>query len=158
VRRALLALAAIAIVVTGVAAATPVPVLTMRDDRRELVAPLDDGEPLEYSYQQSIYLVAVFEEFERSGDHLDLLRVRSPDIRALEYFRWDGEIRQGADGLYVQDAPPSDVTELLIRVTPGRHQTLQTPRWTRDLDATFGDSVVHVRAESRPMIVTLMSR
>ncbi len=157
-RRALLALVGAAIVVTGVAVATPVAVLTMRDDRRELVAPLDDREPLEYSYEQSIYLAPVFEEFERAGDRLDLLRVRSPDIRALEYFRWDGEIRQGADGLYVQDAPPSDVTELVIRITPGRRQTLRTPRWTRDLDATFGDAVVRVRAERRPLIVTLIAR
>jgi len=158
VRRALLALALIAVVATGVAVAPPVPVLTMRDDRRELVALLDDGEPLEYSYEQSIYLVPVFEEFERAGDRLDLLRVRSRDIRALEYFRWDGEIRQGADGLYVQVAPPGDVTELVIRITPGRHQTLRTPRWTRDLDVAFGDSVVQVRAERRPLIATLLAR
>jgi hypothetical protein len=157
-RRALPALATIAIVVTGVAVATPVPVLTMRDDRRELVAPLENGERLEYSYEQSIYVVPVVEEFERAGDRLDLLRVRSPDIRALEYFRWDGEIRRGADGLYVQDAPPSDVAELVIRITPGRHQTLRTPRWTRDLDAIFGESVVHVRAERRPLIATLIAR
>lgn len=138
--------------------ATPVPVLTMATDQGELVAPLDDGEALEYSYEQSIYLVPVFEEFVRAGDRLDLLRVRSPDLRAVEYFRWDGDIRQQEDGLFTQDAPPSDVTELVIRITPGRRQTLRTPRWTRDLDVSFGDSVVRVRAERRPRIVLLVAR
>jgi hypothetical protein len=138
--------------------ATPVPVLTMATDHGELVAPLDDGEALEYSYEQSIYLVPVFEEFVRAGDRLDLLRVRSPDLRAVEYFRWDGAIRQQEDGLFTQDAPPSDVTRLVIRITPGRRQTLRTPRWTRDLDAAFGDSVVSVRAERRPRIVLLLAR
>jgi hypothetical protein len=138
--------------------ATPVPVLTMATDQGELVASLDDGEALEYSYEQSIYLVPVFEEFVRAGDRLDLLRVRSPDLRAVEYFRWDGAIRQQEDGLFTQDAPPSDVTELVIRITPGRRQTLRTPRWTRDLDVSFGDSVVRVRAERRPRIVLLLAR
>ncbi len=138
--------------------ATPVPVLTMATGRGELVASLDDGEAVEYSYEQSIYLVPVFEEFVRVSDRLDLLRVRSPDLRAVEYFRWDGEIRQREDGLFTQDAPPSDVTELVIRITPGRRQTLRTPRWTRDLDLAFGDSVVRVRAESRPRIALLLAR
>lgn len=157
-RRALLALVSVLVLVTGVAMATPVSVLTLSDDRREITAPLDDGEPLEYSYEQSVYLVRVFEEFERAGDRLELLRVRSSDIRAVEYFRWDGEIRQEADGLFTQDAPPSEVGDLVIRITPGRGQTMQTPRWTRSLESAFGDGVVRVRVDRRPFLATLVAR
>ena len=157
-RRAPAALVALAVFATGVALATPVPVLAMATDRGESVASLDDGESLQYSYEQSIYVVSVFEEFVRAGDRLDLLRVRSPDLRAVEYFRWDGEIRQQGDGLFTQDAPPSDVAELVIRITPGRRQTLRTPRWTRDLETAFGDNVVRVRAERRPRIFLLLAR
>ncbi|MGH2492232.1 MAG: hypothetical protein ACRDF9_12045 [Candidatus Limnocylindria bacterium] len=157
-RRALLALVSVLVLGTGVAMATPVSVLTLADEGREILAPLDDGEPLEYSYEQSVYLVRVFEEFERTGDRLELLRVRSSDIRAVEYFRWDGEIRQGTDGLFTQDAPPSEVIDLVIRITPGRGQTMRTPRWTRGLEAIFGDGVVRVRVERRPFLATVLSR
>ncbi len=157
-RRALLALVFVLVLVTGVAMATPVSVLTLSDDRREITVPLGDGEGLEYSYEQSVYLVRVFEEFKRDGDRLELLRVRSSDIRAVEYFRWDGEIRQEGDGLFTQDAPPSEVGELVIRITPGRGQTMRTARWTRGLESTFGDRVVRVRVERRPFLATVLSR
>jgi len=151
------ALVALVVLSTGVAMATPLPVLRLAEEHPEILAPLADGEPLEYSYEQSIYLVRVFEEFERSRDRLDLLRVRSSDIRAVEYFRWDGEIRE-EDGFFVQNAPPSEVGELVIRVTRGRGQTFRTPRWTRDLESVFGDGVVSVRAERRSFVETLLSR
>jgi hypothetical protein len=96
-----LRLTAIAIVlVTGVALATPVPVLTVSGDEREMLARLDDGAALTYSYRQSIYQVPVHEDFVRAGDRIELLRVRSADIRSIEYFRWDGDIVKGADGLW----------------------------------------------------------
>ena len=146
------------VVVTGVATATPVSVLTLSDDRREITEPLDDGEGLEYSYEQSVYLARVSEQFKRDGDRLELLRVRSTDIRAVEYFRWDGEIRQEEDGLFTQDAPPSEVGDLVIRITPGRGQTMRTARWTRGLESAFGDGVVRVRVERRSFLATLLSR
>jgi hypothetical protein len=146
------------VLVTGVAMVTPVSVLTLSDDRREITVPLDDGEPLEYSYEQSVYLARVFEEFERTGDRLELLRVRSTDIRAVEYARWDGEIRQEEDGLFTQDAPPSELGDLVIRITPGRGQTMRTARWTRGLESVFGDGVVRVRVERRSFLATLLSR
>jgi len=158
VRRALVALVSVLIVLTGVAVATPVSVLTLSDERREITAPLDDGEALEYSYEQSVYLATVFEEFKRDGDRLELLRVRSSDVRAVEYFRWDAEIRQEKDGLFIQEAPPSEVGELVIRITPGRGQTMRTARWTLGLEAAFGDGVVRVRVERRPFLATVLSR
>ena len=143
----LLALTGAIVIVTGVALATPVPVLSMTSDRRSTVAPLDSGDALTYSYRQSIYDVPVYEEFVRRDDALDLLRVRSPDIRSVEYFRWDGDIAQGRDGLWVEDAPPSEHAELVIRIAPLGQQRIATARWSYDLLPQFGETVVTVRVE-----------
>ena len=144
----LVALAGAIVIVTGVALAAPVPVLSMSDGERAIVAPLDDGDALTYSYRQSVYEVPVYEEFIRRGDVLELLRVRSPDIRSIEYFRWDdGDIVQGADGLWVEEAPPSEHAELVIRIAPLGQQRIVTARWTYDLLPQFGETVVTVRVE-----------
>jgi len=143
----LLALTGAIVIVTGVAIATPVPVLSMTDGRHLVVAPLDAGDALTYSYRQSIYDVPVYEEFERRQDVLELLRVRSPDIRSVEYFRWDGDIVQGSDGLWVEDAPPSEHAELVIRIAPLGQQRIATARWAYDLLPRFGETVVTVRVE-----------
>lgn len=134
-------------IVTGVALAAPVPVLTMTDGRHLVVAPLDAGDALTYSYRQSIYDVPVYEEFVRRDYSLDLLRVRSSDIRSVEYFRWDGDIVQGGDGLWVEDAPASEHAELVIRLAPLGQQRIATARWSYDLLPQFGESVVTVRVE-----------
>jgi hypothetical protein len=146
-KRWLLALAGATAIVTGVAVATPVAVLSMTSDRRSVVAPLDPGDALTYSYRQSIYDVPVYEEFVRRDDALDLLRVRSPDIRSVEYFRWDGDIAQGPDGLWVEDAPPSEHAELVIRIAPLGQQRIATARWSYDLLPQFGETMVTVRVE-----------
>ena len=98
-RAALVALAALAAVTAGAALAVPVPVLTVSDGTSEFVAPLEDGEPMRFSYRQSIYEVPVFEELQREGDRIALQRVRSSDVRSLEYLRWDGAIKRDGDGL-----------------------------------------------------------
>ena len=134
-------------IAAGVALAAPVPVLTMSDGRHLVVAPLDAGDTLIYSYRQSIYDVPVYEEFLRRDHTLDLLRVRSPDIRSIEYFRWDGDIVQAADGLWVEDAPPSEHPELVIRIAPLGQQRIASERWVYDLLPQFGESVVTVRIE-----------
>jgi hypothetical protein len=150
------------VIVTGVALAAPAPVLSMSDGQHTVVAPLDDGDALTYSYRQSIYEVPVYEEFERRGDVLELLRVRSPDIRSIEYFRWDGDIVQGADGLWVEDAPPSEHAELVIRVAPLGQQRIATARWAYDLLPRFGETVVTVRVQRlgrwQEFALTLASR
>ena len=119
----------------------------MSDGRHLVVAPLDAGDTLIYSYRQSIYDVPVYEEFLRRDYTLDLLRVRSPDIRSIEYFRWDGDIVQAADGLWVEDAPPSEHPELVIRIAPLGQQRIASERWVYDLLPQFGESVVTVRVE-----------
>ncbi len=141
---------------TGAALAAPVPVLTMEGDGNVLLGRLEDGASLRYSYRQSIYDVAVREEFVRSADALDLLRVRSPDIRSIEYFRWDGDISQDADGQYTEDAPPSEHPELVIRVTALGQQRIATDTWSVSLRERFGESIVTARVGHRPLLLVLL--
>ena len=156
-RNSRVALAAILILLaTGVAMATPVPVVTIGDGSKEVFARLDEGEALTYSYRQSIYDVPVYEEFVRAGDRIDLLRVRSPDIRSVEYFRWDGDIVQDAQGLWTEEAPPSEHEELVVRLTRLGQQRVTTSRWTIDLLAEFGDRLVTLRVERRPRALVLV--
>lgn len=156
-RRGLIALFGALTLVTGVALATPVPVLTASNGATQCGGPLDDGEAMRYSYRQSIYDVAVWEEFQRDGDNLELRRVRSKDIRSIEYFRWDAPIAQEADGWWTAAAPPSAFGELVIRIAPLGQQRITTSRWTCDMLARFGETVVNVRAERRPLVLTLLA-
>ena len=151
--------AAAIVILTGVALATPVRVVAMSDGSREVVAPLDDGEALTYSYRQSIYDVLVYEEFVRRGDVIELLRVRSPDIRSVEYFRWqDGVNTQEADGMWSEDAPPSDHRSLVLRIAPLGKQRIVTGRWGYDLLPIFGETVVTVSVEQRAFALTLFGK
>jgi hypothetical protein len=154
-RRGLLALLGALMLVTGVALATPVPVLTASNGAAECVGRLDDGEAMRYSYRQSIYDAPVWEEFQRDGDRLELRRVRSKDIRSIEYFRWDGPIVQEPDGWWASAAPPRGPIELVIRIAPLGQQRIATARWSCDMLARFGETVVNVRAERRPFVLTL---
>ena len=154
-RRGLIALLGALVLVTGVALATPVPVLTLSDGTNEFVGPLDDHAAMRYSYRQSIYDVPVWEEFERDGDRIELLRVRSKDIRSIEYFRWDKAIVQDADGWWRSDAPPSDISELVIRIAPLGQQQITTASWSCDMLARLGETVVRVRVDRRPLVLTL---
>jgi hypothetical protein len=156
-RRGLLALLGALTLGTGVALATPVPVLMVSNGTAECMGQLDDGEAMRYSYRQSIYDVPVWEEFKRDGDRLELLRVRSTDIRSIEYFRWDDPIVQESDGWWTSAAPPGDSSELVIRIAPLGQQRLATARWICDMLARFGETVVTVRAGSRPLGLTLIA-
>lgn len=156
-RRGLIALVGALTLATGVALATPVPVLTVSDGTTEFVGALDDGEAMRYSYRQSIYDAPVWEEFERDGDHIELLRVRSSDIRSIEYFRWDNAIVQEGDGWWSSEAPPSETSELVIRIAPLGQQRITTARWSCEMHARFGETVVRVRAERRPFVLTILS-
>jgi hypothetical protein len=140
---------------TGATLAAPVGVLEVSDGRAVVLGRLDDGEPFAYSYIQSVYNVVVVEEQERAGDMLRMDRARSADIKALEYFRWPGTIRE-SDGSFVQDAPFWEAPELRIRITAPNAQTLRTARWSLDLPARFGETVVTVRPLSVPWAVALL--
>ena len=154
---AFVALGAAILTAAGVALATPVSVLTVSDGVNEFVGRLSREEALQYSYRQSIYQVTVFEELAREGSGLRIQRVRSSDIRSVEYFGWRGEPAQ-ADGLWTEDSPRSVAVdpELVIRITPAGEQTLSTSRWRLDLRPRFGETVVRVRAEDRPRVIALL--
>jgi len=146
------------VIVTGVAMATPVPVLALADGQHEIVVRLDEGEAVTYAYRQSIYDVPVWEEFTRDGDRLELLRVRSQDIRSIEYFRWDGTIVQRPDGMWAEAAPPpSTHPELVIRITTLGQQRIFSSRWSVTLRDQFGESIVTVRPVRRPLAIVLVS-
>ena len=143
------------VVLTGVALATPVAVL--RVDPGSRVYGLADGERYEYSYQQSIYQVPVVEEHVRDGDELRIVRVRSRDLRAVEYFRWDGQIRRDGDE-FVQDAPPNRVPALVIRVTAEGAQRLRGASFDLSLRAQLGETVVTVTPVRVPRLLALLGR
>jgi hypothetical protein len=153
VRAAALLSLAIAIA-TGAALAAPVGVLELTDGRDSELRPLDDRESFTYSYIQSVYNVLVVEEQVRHDGLLRIVRVRSSDIKAVEYFRWDGVIRQ-EDAGYVQDAPRYEVAQLVIRITAPNEQTLRTQRWSLDLPSRFGETVVTVRPLWLPRAIAL---
>jgi hypothetical protein len=154
---ALVALGAAIVTAAGVALATPVSVLTVSDGTSEFVGALDREEALQYSYRQSIYQVTVLEELARDGTGLRIQRVRSRDIRSVEYFGWKGEPRQ-SDGLWTEESPATVGVdpELVIRITPAGEQALSTSRWRVVLKPHFGETVVRVHAEDRPWLVALL--
>ena len=155
-RRALLALAAIALLGTGVVLlTTSVPVLTVSGGRNPFISYTPDGDKVVYSYRQSIYQVTVWEEFERTGDKLRLMRVRAEDIRAVEYFRWDSPIRQESQ-YFVAEAPPTEVEQLVIRISPGAEQRMRASEWSIFLDERFGDAVITVRLERPPVLLAVL--
>jgi hypothetical protein len=143
----------------GVALATPVPVLTVTDGRSEFVGALAFGEPLLYSYRQSIYQVTVYEDLARTSGGVGIQRARSADIRSIEYFGWRGEPAQGLDGLWMEQAPAgvAPVPELVIRITSAGEQRFATSRWSLTLKGTFGETVVRVRAEDRPWLLATLA-
>jgi hypothetical protein len=143
------------LVLTGVAFATPVAVL--RVDPGGRIYALDDGAHYRYSYQQSIYQVPVIEEHLRAGDTLQAVRVRSRDLRAVEYFRWDGQIRRDGDE-FVQDAPPNHVTSLAIAVTREGAQRLQGNGFDLALRAEFGETVVRLTPMYVPRLLAIVGR
>lgn len=149
------ALSLVIVTLTGVAFATPVAVL--RVDPGGYIYPLADGEPYAYSYQQSIYQVPVIEEHVRTGDTLGIVRVRSTDLRAVEYFRWDGRIRHEGDD-FVQDAPPNHVGRLEIRITREGTQRLRGAGFDIAMRERYGENVVTVTPEHVPAVFALIGR
>jgi len=148
-----IALGVVTVALTGVVLATPVAVLRV-DGGGHLYA-LADGERYEYSYQQSIYQVPVIEEHVREGDALRIVRVRSRDLRAVEYFRWEGQIRREGDE-FVQDAPPNHVASLTIRITTEGAQRLRGRGFDVSLRAEFGETVVTVTPAYVPQVLALV--
>ena len=140
-------------VMTGVALATPVAVL--RIDRGGDDLPLGAGGRYEYVYRQSIYLVLVIEEHEFTGDAIRIVRVRSVDRRAVEYFRWGDDIRREGDE-FVQDAPPNRTSALAIRITREGAQHLRFGDRDIDLRARFGEQLITVTGATTARALVLL--
>ena len=150
-RAALAALVLGVIVTTGAASAAPVDVLRATDGTSECVVPLAEGATFTYRYIQSVYEVPVTEDLSRDLGRIRVLRIRSSELRAVEYYRWDTPIRR--DGArYVQEAPPYATDRLVIRVSPPYAQRLDGVGWSCDLEARFPDEVVTVAPEVRPAL------
>jgi len=153
-RAVLAALALSVIVTTGAAAAAPVGVIRATDGSRECVAPLADGATFHYRYVQSMYEQPVVEDLVRRGDRIAVLRIRSSELRAVEYYRWDTPIRRDGEA-YVQEAPPYDTDRLTIRVSPPYAQRIDGAGWSCDLEALFPGELVTVAPETRLAVATL---
>jgi len=152
---AVAALALGLIVTTGAAAAAPVGVIRATDGTRECVAALADGAIFHYRYIQSMYERPVVEDLVRSGDRIGVLRIHSPELRAVEYYHWDTPIRKDGE-TYVQEAPPYQTDKLTIRVSPPYAQRIDGAGWSCDLQALFPDEIVIVGPETRAAALTMI--
>ena len=137
---------------TGAAFAAPVAYLEIGDGTATCGGPLPEDGRFGYTYTQSVYGARVEEELATGERGLSIRRARSSDIRAVEYFRWEGQIREDERG-FVQEAPPNEVEQLVIRISPEYGQRVGTERWSCDLPAHFGDGVVTVRRSVRPAVL-----
>jgi hypothetical protein len=148
-----------ALLLTVVGAAvllTPlVPVLDFTDGQTAVGVVLTDGGRYTYAYVNSIYGAPVEEQHVRTGDQLRITSVRSADIRAVEYFRWDSRIAREGEW-YQQSAPPNASYRLTIRITPPYHQVLSGPGWTVDLAERFGDGIVEVAPTRLSILLVLL--
>ena len=153
-RTALAALALGVIATTGAAAAAPVDVLQATNGTSACVVPLDEGATFTYRYIQSMYEVPVVEDLVRDGDRIRIERIRSAELRAVEYYRWDTPIRRDGDR-FVQEAPPYATDRLTIRVSPPYAQRLDGAGWSCDLQARFPDEIVIVAPQVRPALTLL---
>jgi hypothetical protein len=134
---------------------TSVSVLSLTDGHTHLDLRLDDGETYIYSYLNSIYNAPVEEHHIRTNNgNLSIVSVRSTSYQAVEYFRWDSDIRRVADA-WEQTAPPNQVRSLSIRVSPQYRHRLTSVRWTVDLGEKFGDGIVDVSPERLPVYLLL---
>jgi hypothetical protein len=154
-RTALVAVALGMIVATGTAAAAPVDVLRATDGQRECVAPLADGATFHYRYIQSMYEMPVIEDLVRRGERIAIVRIHSPELRAVEYYRWDSAIRPEGTW-FVQEAPPYSTAAMVIRVSPPYAQRIDGPGWACDLEALFPGEIVTVDTGTRPAAATLI--
>jgi hypothetical protein len=144
-----------ALIVAVTVLMTPVPTLSVTDGYTHVAVRLADGGAYAYSYLNSVYGAPVVELHTREADALGIRSVRSTDIRAVEYFRWDGEPVRDGDA-YTQAAPPNTTPRLTIRVTPPYAQRLRGADWAIDLANVFGDSLVDVSPQRMPLGLALV--
>lgn len=134
------------LVLTGVALATPVPVVRLEGDDGRTVIGLE-GPEFRYHYIHSVYRALTVELLRVEGREIRLVSVYSDDRRVIESLRWPGEPRREGHG-YAQDAPEVPGTrmeELRILTSRGARQRVVAGEREVQLATIFGDGAVRVR-------------
>ncbi len=151
-RRAVIVVAAFGLV----ALASPAPVLELASESRtlSLALPWDGG--LVYSYRNSIYDAPVSQRLQADADGFRLGTVRSPDRRALEYYRWRAEPYADGDALALE--PPEErVPPFALRVTGAGEQSIAAAGRTLVLREAFGEAVVQLRPTTASRLAWLVA-
>lgn len=154
---AAVALALFLLIGTGVALAAPVPVLRLEGSGGRLELPLGEGEPIRYSYIQSIYEAPVTETLAVEDGILRLVEVRTSDRRVIEYLRWPGEPEQDGEG-FRQAAPDLAMRELRLQVTESARQRILVGGTEVRLERIFGHGVVVIRPSISTRAAALAAR
>ena len=114
-----------------------------------------DGAPLQLTYVHSIYGVPASEEFVVRPDALELVRLRSASIPALEYYQRREAIRHsGAD--YTIEIAPERFTEVPVLVSALGQRTVHYDGRTWELPRLAADGeTVRLTVERAPRLCTL---
>lgn len=110
-----------------------------------------------YTYRQSIYDAPVREHLRVKPDGIVIERASSPDLRALEYFRWPGEATPSGATLEWQAPALASAPRLSLAVVERGEQELDTGLRRVRLEDAVGTGSATVTAAYRPLAVWLWS-
>lgn len=110
-----------------------------------------------YTYRQSIYDAPVREHLRVKPDGIVIERASSPDLRALEYFRWPGEAGSAGGTLEWQAPPLASVPEVSLAVVERGEQELDTGLRRLSLEDAVGTGSATVKPGHRPLALWLWS-
>lgn len=147
---------AVLFLIAGAALAAPAPSLRISTPERAVELALPQDGRFTYRYVQSIYEAPVEERLRLEGDRFRVEGARSPDRRALEYFRWPGTPRPDGDALLL-DAPDVVLERLEVRIAPTAAQALAAGALTLELAPVFGETVIAVAPARMPRIAWLVA-
>lgn len=108
-----------------------------------------------YTYRQSIYDAPVREHLWVKPDGIVIERASSPELRALEYFRWPGEATPAGATLEWQAPPLPAVPHLSLAVVEHGEQELDTGVRRVRLEDAVGTGSATVKATYRPLAMWL---
>lgn len=111
----------------------------------------------EYTYRQSIYDAPVREHLRVKPDGIVIERASSPELRALEYFRWPGEATPSGTTLEWQAPPLVSAPEISLGVVERGEQELNTGIRRVRLEDAVGTGGATVRPGYRPLALWLWS-
>jgi hypothetical protein len=145
------------VLVAGAALAAPALVLEVRAGEREVLLPMRDT-AFAYTYRQSIYDSPVREHLRVAQGGIVIERASSPDLRALEYFRWPGEATAVSSGLVEWRAPALEpLGHLSLAIVERGEQELDTGVRRIRLEDAIGTGSATVTPAYRPLAMWLWS-